>query len=150
MRHKPTAQEGSDSLIAHAVEKALEARATYGGPTTGLTRENLEAILCDRKYVRHPVRLEFKAGALSPGELAHPQPISPADPTAGYVMHIHPTFEHSDNVISMLVAYQLVAVNYGDIAGHEAAESFGAALCGMDIEPYYQTLCQLADSLESP
>lgn len=148
MRHKPTEQEGRESLIAHAVEKALEARAIYGGPFPGLTMEALEVLLCDRKFVRHPVRLEFNATALSSGEFAHPEPISQDDPSAGFVMHIHPAFEDRDDVIPLMVAYQLVIINYGDIAGHEAAESFGAALCGMDIDPYYQTLCQLADSVK--
>jgi hypothetical protein len=148
MRHQPTEQEGRESLIAHAVERALEARATYGGPATGLTRESLEVLLCDRKFVRHPVRLEFNASALSSGEFAHPTPVSEDDPSAGFIMHVHPAFEHSDDVISLLVAYQLVTINYGDIAGHEAAESFGAALCGMHIESYYQTLCELTDSLK--
>ncbi len=148
MRHKPTEQEGRESLIAHAVEKAHEARDIYGSVLQGLTMEALETLLCDRKFVRHPVRLEFNAEALSSGEFAHPEPVSQDDPSAGYVMYLHPAFEGRDDVIPLMVAYQLVTINYGDIAGHEAAESFGAALCGMDIEPYYQTLCQLADAVK--
>jgi hypothetical protein len=148
MRHKPTEQEGRESLVAHAVEKALEARAVYGGLLPGLAMEALETLLCDRKFVRHPVRLDYDAGALDSGEFAHPDPVDPDDPSAGFIMHIHPAFEGRDDVIPLMVAYQLVTINYGDIAGHEAAESFGAALCGMATEPYYQTLCQLADSVK--
>ena len=150
MRHKPTEQDGRESLIAHAVEKALEARAAYGGPLPGLAMEALETLLCDRKFVRFPVSLEFNAGALQAGEFAHPEPVDPDDPSAGFIMHIHPAFEGRDDVIPLMVAYQLVVINYGDIAGHEAAEAFGAALCGIDIEPYYQSLCQLADEIKEP
>ena len=147
MRHKPTEQEGRESLIGHAVEKALEARAQYGGSAPGLGRVSLDALLADRKFVRHPVRLSFDASLLEPGEFAFPAAVSEDDPAAGFVLHVHPAFEGRDEVIPLLVAYQLVCVNYGEIAGHEVAEAFGAALCGMEIEDYYQTICQLADSL---
>ena len=148
MRHKPTEQEGRESLVAHAVEKALEARAAYGGEGPGLSMQSLEVLLNDRKFVRHPVRLNFDAAALEAGEFAYPQPVSADDPSEGFVMHVHPAFEGRADVIPLLVSYQLVCVNYGEIAGNEAAEAFGAALCGMEIEDYYQTLCRLADSLE--
>ena len=148
MRHKPTEQEGRESLIAHAVEKALEARAAYGDGGVGLGMDSLEVLLNDRKFVRHPVRLAYDAAELESGEFAYPKPVSPDDPSEGFVMYIHPSFEDRHDVIPLLVAYHLVCVNYGEIAGREAAEACGAALCGMEIEPYYQTLCQLADSLK--
>ena len=148
MRHKPSDQEGRESLIAHAVEKDLEARAAYGDGGTGLGMEALEVLLNDRKFVRHPVRLAFDAAELESGELAFPKSVSPDDPSEGFVMYIHPAFEGRHDVIPLLVAYQIVCINYGEIVGHEAAEAFGAALCGMEVETYYQTLCQLADSLQ--
>ena len=147
MRHKPTEQEGRESLVAHAVEKACEARAAYGDSSPGLSMAALEVLLADRKFVRHPVGLAYDATPLQPGEFAYPQPVSPEKPEEGFVMFSHPSFEGRDDVVPLLVAYHLVSVNYGDIAGNEAAEAFGAALCGMEVNYYYHTLCQLADSL---
>lgn len=146
-RHQPTEQEGRESLITHALDKALEAREAYCVDGGGLTMDALNVLLCDRKFVRHPVRLEFDAAPLASGEFAHPEPIVQDDPSAGFIMFIHPNFEGADEIIPLLVAYQLVTINYGEIAGPEAAESYGAALCGLDTESYYQTLCQLSDSL---
>ena len=44
------------------------------------------------------------------------------------------------SAVPLLVAYHLVRVNYGEIAGPEAAEVFGATLCGMDVDDYYAAL----------
>ena len=135
-------------MIAHAVEKALEARAVYADGAVGLGMEALEVLLNDRKFVRHPVRLAFDATELESGEFAFPKPVAPNDPSEGFVMYIHPAFEGRHDVVPLLVAYQIVCINYGEIVDHEAAEAFGAALCGMEVDAYYQTLCQLTDSLQ--
>ena len=148
-RHKPTEEEGRESLVAHAAEKGCEARRAHGGFLAGLSMTALETLLEDRKFVRHPVRLHYGIEGLQEGEFAHAEAVSGDDPSEGFVIHVHPVFIGQEDVIPLLVAYQLVTVNYGEIAGPEAAEAFGAALCGLEIEEYYQTLCQIADSLGS-
>lgn len=147
MRHQPTEQEGKESLIGHAAEKAWEARQVYGQGSPGMSMENLEVLLQDRKFIRYPVQISYDAETLEEGETAHPQPIDPDNPSAGFVMFVHPSLKGNTEAVPLVVAYQLVTVNYGDIAGHEAAEHFGSILMGMDIESYYQQLCHITDNL---
>lgn len=148
MRHQPSEEEGRASLLDHATAKAWEARQAHGGLLAGLSMDALRAILADRRFIRHPVELRFGGDGLLDGELAHVAQVDPDDPARGFVLSIHPAFEQDEDIVPLLAAYQLVRVNYGDIAGPEAAEAFGATLCGMPIEDYYETLCQIADALE--
>ncbi len=106
----------------------------------------VEALLEDREIVRYPVTLVFDDAPLQTGEYGFPEPVG-CRPQDGFRLYLHPHFEHRDDVLAMLVAYQLVRVNYGDVASHEKAEVFGAALCGMDQDAYYETLCTLVDSI---
>jgi hypothetical protein len=50
-------------------------------------------------------------------------------------------------MVPYLVLYQLVAVNYGEFASADDAETFAAAALGLPREEYYQVLCSLADEL---
>ena len=147
MRHRPNEQDGRESLISHAAERAREARSVYGGPAPGLAMERLEELLEDRRFVRYPVRIDYDGSGLEPGEFAFPEPADGGDPAAGFVIHVHPEFAAKPEAASLLVAYHLVRVNYGEIAGPEAAEMFGATLCGMAVDDYYAALCRHADSL---
>ena len=47
--------------------------------------------------------------------------------------------------VPYLVLYQLVLVNYGEIASAVEAETFGAAASGLSRDEYYHMLCGLAD-----
>ena len=47
-------------------------------------------------------------------------------------------------------AYHVVSINYLDVATHEEAELFGAALHGLEIDDYYERVCTLADELGAP
>lgn len=147
MRHQPTEEEGHASLIDHAVAKAWEARREHAGVLAGLSMGALRALLDDRRFIRYPVELRFGTDGLLEGELAHVGQVDPSDPERGFVLHVHPALERDEDVVPLLAAYQLVRVNYGDIAGPEAAEAFGATLCGMPVEEYYQSLCQITDAL---
>lgn len=64
-----------------------------------------------------------------------------------FVLHLHPYFQDRPADAIALALYQLVLVNYGDFASPVEAESFGAAVLGMDRETYYRRVCQLADEL---
>jgi hypothetical protein len=73
----------------------------------------------------------FDASQLEPGEFAHAIPRG-EHPSAGFDIHVHPTFMLRLDVVPALVLYQLVLVNYGDFASPDDAEAFGAAALGMD------------------
>ena len=146
-RIRPTEAEGKRALIDHAATKAWEARESYApSPEPGLTPEAFHALLEDRRFVRHPVAISFDSSPLQKGEFAHIQANQSDSPEAGFTLFIHPAFQGNEDLLPIIAAYYLVCVNYGEIAGPEAAEAFGAALMGMDHEDYYNELCRIADS----
>jgi len=144
MKQKLTEADGRKALHEHVVETATAARRTYGDDLTGDGR--LLELLEDRQVVRYPTELCFDGGPLRPGEFAHAQPLGerPAD---GFRLYVHPCFENRKDILPRLVVYHIVRINYGEIASHEDAELFGATLLGLDVEEYYRSLCDLADSL---
>ena len=149
-RVRPTEEDGKQSLVEHAAAKAWEARQIYAADRpTGLSLDALDAVLEDRHFVRYPVRLHFDATPLQSGEFAIALPEQNDNPADGYILTVHPSFEGDASILPMLVAYHLVCVNYGEIAGSEAAEAFGAALMGMEVDDYYLELCKIADSLSA-
>lgn len=146
-RRRVSEEEGRESLLGHAAERARGAREVYGRREPGLGLAGLEELLEDRRFIRYPVQIDFDADSLEPGEFAWPEPVEEGNPSAGFLIHVHPAFADKPETVPLLVAYHLVRVNYGEIAGPEAAEVFGAALCGMSVEDYYEALCRHADSL---
>jgi hypothetical protein len=141
MKRSPTEADGRRALRDHVVDRALAARARHGAPIDAAAFRRL---LEDRELVRYPTTLEFSAAELRPGEFACALPAGerPAD---GFRLIVHPRFRGRDDLVPLLAAYHLVTVNYGDIASHEEAELFGAALLGLDVESYYRMLCGFAD-----
>ena len=141
-RHVPTVAEGQRSLKDHVLEKALEARAEFG---PNIDWDAFLLMLKDTRFVRYPVNINFGLAGLKDGEFAWLQPRGEA-PADGYQLNVHPTFTYRQDLLPLLCAYHLVVVNYGEIVSHEEAELFGAAMFGMEIEDYYQTLCRAADA----
>jgi len=145
MRKKPQqelAKEAREALLGHAIDIGLEARQRYGE----IDYPTLLSLLEDKKVVRFPVRIEFDASELQPGEFAWAAPLGD-HPKDGYCLYVHPRFEHRERDLPLLIAYHLVCVNYGDVATREAAEAFGAALFGLAPDDYYRRVCALADEL---
>jgi len=140
-----TAEDGRQSLSAHAAAKGDEIRAKYG-PHIGWSE--LQRILQDRACVRYPCEIIFDAGPLQPGEFAHPVPRGER-PEDGFDLHIHPYFMTQLDRISHLALYQLVVVNYGEFASSDDAETFGASALNLSKEEYYKSLCDLADEIAS-
>lgn len=138
-----TAQAAKVSLQTHVAAKGAELFSRYG-PHIGYPA--LAAILQDRAFVRYPCELVFDAGPLQPGEFAYPAPNGDR-PEDGYTLHVHPIYLTRLTLVPHLVFYQLVAVNYGEFASPDDAETFAAAALGLDREDYYRTLCELADLL---
>src|SRR3954467_13482326 len=118
-----TAEDARQSLTAHVESKGVEVFLKYG-PQIGWTA--LQQLLGDRTQVRYPCEIAFDAAALLPGELAHALPKS-ENPEEGFTICVNPLFALELERVPFVVLYQLVAVNYGDFASFEEAETFGAA-----------------------
>ncbi len=138
-----TADDAKQSLNAHVAAKGAEVFAKYG-PVIGWTE--LQAILKDRACVRYPCQLVFDSARLNPGETAYPEPKGDM-PEEGFSMYVHPVYMTQLAMVPYLALYQLVAVNYGDFASADDAETFAAQALGLPREEYYQTLCSLTDEL---
>jgi hypothetical protein len=144
--HMPTQLTPTDvrqSLNAHVAMKGREVWRKYG-PRIGWGE--LGELLKDRAHVRYPCEIVFDAGALEPGELAYPEPRGER-PEDGFTIYVRPVFLGRLAEVPALVLYQLVVVNYGEFASPADAETFGAAALGMEVEEYYQLLCEIADEV---
>ncbi len=138
-----TAEDARQSLTAHVEAKGIEVFAIYG-PQFGWNE--LQRLLTDRVFVRYPCDIVFDAEQLLPGEFAHPVQKGER-PEAGFTMAVHPVFMVQRDLVPALVLYQLVAVNYGEFASADEAETFGAAALGLTRDEYYALLCDAADQL---
>ena len=139
----PTTADAKRSLNDHVADKGMEVRAKYG-PTIGW--KEIQQVLLDRTLVRYPCEISFSAEDLREGEFAYPHQIGDK-PEDGFIIRVHPIFLTQLKLVPYLVLYQLVAVNYGDFATADDAETFGAEALGLDKEEYYEAICQLADQL---
>lgn len=143
MAKQLTADDARQSLTAHVETKGVEIYLKYG-PQIGWAE--LQRLLSDRAYVRYPCEVEFDAAPLLPGEFAHPAQRG-ARPEEGFTMAVHPQFAAQPDRAAKLVLYQLVAVNYGEFASSDEAETFGAACLGLTRDEYYDLICDAADEL---
>ncbi|HVS52855.1 MAG TPA: hypothetical protein VHD62_10925 [Opitutaceae bacterium] len=143
MSQQLTAADAKQSLTAHVETKGIEVFLKYGPQ---LDAPALARLLADRAYVRYPVEIVFDATPLLAGEFASPvqKGESPED---GFTMAVHPIFAAQPEVVPALVLYQLVAVNYGEFASADDAETFGAAALGLTRDEYYALICVAADQL---
>jgi hypothetical protein len=108
--------------------------------------EAIRLVLADGEIVRYPTRLVFDAIGLLPGEFGHAAQLG-EHPKDGFELRLHPWFESRRDLWALLIAYHLPSINYGDIVAPEDCEHFGATLLGLDVERYYEALCELADSI---
>jgi hypothetical protein len=69
---------------------------------------------------------------------------------AGVVAALKPLLELEAGEISMAVAYFIPVNNYGDPINDDYCLIYGATLCGMTLDHYYQELCRIADSIGAP
>ena len=138
-----TASDAKQSLNTHVAAKGAEIFAKYG-PKIGWNE--LLAILADRACVRYPCTLAFDSSRLNPGECAYPEPKGER-PEDGFTLFVHPIYLTQLGLVSHVALYQLVAVNYGEFASADDAETFASSALGLPREDYYRTLCGLADQL---
>ena len=133
------------AVTLHAVEKAKAIRAQYGDP---IDYQAILRMFDDRKATRYPVRLQFVDEGIEPGMFARTEPLSD-NLDDGYLISMHTGLEGREDILPPLILYQLVLVNYGDLATANDAELFGATLLGMERDDYYQLICTITDSLWS-
>jgi len=138
-----TAIDAKQSLNTHVAAKGIEIFQKYG-PQIGWNE--LQSILQDRACVRYPCELVFDNTKLQTGEFAFPEPRGDR-PEEGFTLFVHPVYMTQLGMVPYLALYQLVAVNYGEFASAEDAETFASYALGLPQEEYYQTLCGLADQL---
>ncbi|MCG7984143.1 MAG: hypothetical protein JAY90_15505 [Candidatus Thiodiazotropha lotti] len=146
--HKPKVKKRAGKVIhsavsLHAREKAEEIRGRYDRV---IDYQTVLKMLEDRKSVRYPVELRFVSEGIEPGMFARTEPVS-ENPEDGYTIMLHNSFENRHDDLPMLILYQLVLVNYGDLATANDAEIFGATMLGLDRDTYYKNVAALVDDI---
>ena len=144
MAKQLTAEDARQSLTSHVETKGVEVFLKYG-PQLGWPE--LQRLLEDRAYVRYPVQVGFDATRLLPGEFAHAEQNGEA-PEDGFTLLLHPLLALTLEDAVRAALYQLVAVNYGEFASADEAETFGAAALGLTRDEYYDQLCAIADRMD--
>lgn len=153
-REAVSAEDLKSAVSDHAEEKAHAIQAKYG-PV--IDYPTLLRILEDKECVRYPVTIQFDSSRIEPGMFAFAEAV-PEEPsgdedefteyeqvTAEYAIVVHEAFKDRQDALPALILYQLVVVNYGDLANASDAEVFGSTVLGMDREAYYSQLCDLVD-----
>jgi len=138
-----TVQAEADAAFRrHLVDKATAARFRYG---LLIDTETILRMLGDDQVVRWPTSVVLDAGPLQPHEFAYPQPLG-FHPSDGYALCLHPAFRRQHEIWPLLIAYHIPVINYGPIVEAVHAELYGATLLGLEVEAYYQALCELHDA----
>ena len=142
-----TEEAGQQALREHVRSKALTARERHG-PVMDFAA--IERLLADPECVRFPTTVRFDAERLRPGEFAWPCAVDEGNPKQGFTLFVHPMFEGQTEVLPLICAYHVVAINYLDVATNVEAEIYGATLLDLPVDDYYARLCALSDGLPEP
>ncbi len=143
MAIKLTESDAKLALRDHLVEKARTARAKHG---FYIDADAVLKMLSDSTFVRYPTGIRFDESALVPGEFAAAVPLGD-HPSKGFCIFIHPSLKDRKELLPYVIAYHIPPINYADMASPEDCECFGATLLGIAADDYYNTLCDIADSL---
>ena len=143
MAIKLTESDAKLALRDHLAEKARTARAKHG---FYIDFGTITKILSDSTLVRYPTGIRFDASSLVPGEFAAAVPLGD-HPSKGFCIFIHPSLQNRQDLLPYVIAYHIPPINYADMASPEDCECFGATLLGITEDDYYNTLCDIADSL---
>lgn len=155
-----TEEDLKSSVAEHVAGRARAIREKYG-PV--IDYPTLLEILEDRQEaVRYPVNIIFDSSRIDPGQFSfadeqHEEPDIPEGEDddyhdyqmvlSEYNIVVHESLKERQDLLPAVVLYQLVVVNYGDLANAKDAEVFGSTILGVDCDVYYEQLCQIADSL---
>ena len=134
-------QLGEDSLLNHLRHQATEARARHGGLRPG----NLDTFLNDRDCVRYPTRLVLEFGDMSPHQFAQPDRDYRNNHPEARVLYLRPILGRRPDLIALAVSYMLPLLNFGSVVSDEHCLEYGATLMGLDVNSYYDRICELAD-----
>lgn len=116
---------------------------THGLP---LKSDQLPNIFQDRGCVFYPVKMVYDADPLKDGEFAYMHQVD-RDKNKGFMLYMHPKFKDRPEELPFLVAYHLAVVNFGEEVDSDVAEALGAALMKMEVDPYYDKINALYESL---
>ena len=135
-------KEGVEAFHQHIINNAMEARLRYG---LYIDTKTIMKMLDDRKVVRYPTAVVFEATPLEGDSFAYAQP-NGENPNQGFILYVHPFYKELYEVLPLLISYHIPAINYSHVATSTEAELFGATLMGLEVEAYYQAICELADA----
>jgi len=138
-----TEESAKQTLHEHLTLRARAIRAKYG---SDINAESILKILADPDALRYPVELHFRAEPLQNDEFAYAYPIE-GDPSRTHILCLHPYYKDKLGTWPPLIAYHIPTINYGPIITAQEAELFAATLLGMEVDAYYNLICQLADSI---
>ena len=135
-------KEGEDSLLAHVLEKSIQAREKY--PEMGM--DNVDTFLADSDCLRFPVRYVFEFGAeMAPHQFAQPEEdLRSGDPNAR-VIYLRPILRKRPGYAMLAIAYMVPLINYGEIVNDEHCLVYAASLLGLSEDDCYRMLCDMAD-----
>jgi hypothetical protein len=136
-------EKGRRGLREHLVQKAMQARIKYGLCIDG---EAITEALGDPEVVRHPTVVCFDDAPLRQGEFACVLPPGEGSDQGRRIV-VHPHYQPQPDLWPLLIAYYIPDIHYGEVVTAAEAELYGATLLGLEVEEYYQALCELADGL---
>lgn len=139
MSTKELIQVGEDSLMNRLREQADEVRAKHGPLSPG----NLETVLDDRDCLRYPTRLVLEYGEMGMHQFAQPEP-DVRNPGGG-MLYIRPVLGQRPDLLVLAVSYMIPVINYGEIITDEHCLAYGSVLTGLDLETYYERICEMAN-----
>ncbi len=137
-------EELKEALFSHAFEWATKTKIKLGGPLTG---DNLPVLLTSPGCLRYPTVVQFDRKNMEPQQFAQPE-ILTSENGPLCRLHVDPEIQSSNSSLYLIVAYMAASINYGDTATPDLAEMVGSMLTGMPVEDFYNSICQIADSLE--
>jgi len=129
------ARLGEESLRSHLVDTAIKAHQLFF-PLEGA---RLEAFLENRNHVRYPVQLRFGIGNMASHQFANPE-----ESGEGFILNLHPVLQDRAGDLARALAYFIPVMNYGPLINDDHCLIYGATLCGLTIDTYYQELCRIA------
>ncbi len=129
-------------LRDHITMIAKRSVEKYGHATT---LKVMEKVLADKDIIRREAAWRFDTSLLQEGEFAMAVPQDDS-----YIIAVHDSFKDKSDVLPCIIAYHLATVNYGEnVVESTEAELFGASLLGLEIDDYYERICEIADSFSS-
>ena len=135
-------REGEDSLLAHILEKGIEARSQH----SDLSMENLDAFLGDENCLRYPTRFVYEFGAdMSAHQMAQPEEDFRSSVPGAKVVYLRPVLRKRPDLALAAFLYMIPLINYGEIVRDEHCLVYAASVLGLSEDECYALLCEAAE-----